>query len=147
MKRKLIIGIIIIVIIILILLFLPKYLGEGDKEVKYKVLETYEIPEKIKDVLPKYLTEEKALGCRTEEGVFVVVTRGEKNTGGYSVVIDKIEREKIQDGKYKLIVYAKFKDPKPDEIVQQVITYPFIIVKTNLDKLPDNIELEVEYED
>lgn len=146
MKKKILIGVI-IVIIILGILFIPKYLGKGDKMVKHKTLESHEIPEKINEILPKYLSEERALGCKIEEGVFVVVTRGEKNTAGYSVKIDRIENKKNKDGKDKLIVYAKFKDPKPNEIVQQVITYPFTIAKLNLNTLPEDIILEVDYED
>ncbi len=146
MKRKILIGVIIVIVILGILL-IPKYLGEGDKKVKYKILEAHEIPEKINEILPKYLTDERALGCEIDEGVFVIVTRGEKNTGGYSVKIDKIENKKSREGKEELKVFAKFKDPKPNEIVQQVITYPFTIVKTNLNTLPEDIILEVDYED
>ncbi len=146
MRRKILIGVIILVIVLGIL-FIPKYLGKGDQNVKYDTLETHEIPEEISEVLPKYLSEERALGCKIDEGIFVVVTRGEKNTAGYSVEIDRIENAKNKKGKEELKVFAKFKDPKPNEIVQQVITYPFIAVKTNLKELPEEITLEVEYED
>lgn len=146
MKNKILIGVI-ITIILLGILFIPKYLGRGEKEVKFKILEPNEVPEKLNEVLPKYLSEERALGCKIEEGVFVIVTRGEKNTGGYTVEIDKIENKKNKEGKDELIVYAKFKDPNPNEIVQQVITYPYVVVKTSLNTLPENIKLEVDYED
>ncbi|MCG4586278.1 protease complex subunit PrcB family protein, partial [Anaerosalibacter bizertensis] len=66
---------------------------------------------------------------------------------GYSVAIDKIEKGKKEDNKFNITVFAKYKDPKPDQIVAQKISYPYIIVKTNLDKLPANIKLEVEYEE
>lgn len=137
----------IIIIIILGLIFIPKYFRVGDKEVRFKTLEKEEIPQKIVDVLPNYLADERALGCKIDEEVFVVVTRGEKNTEGYGVTIDKIEKIKTEDNDYSLAIYAVFKDPKPDEIVAQKISYPFAIVKTNLDILPSKIELEVMYEE
>lgn len=136
----------IIIIIILGLIFIPKYFRVGDKEVRFKTLEKEEIPQKIVDVLPNYLADERALGCKVDEDVFVVVTRGEKNTDGYGVTIDKIEKIKTEED-YQLAIYAVFKDPKPDEIVAQKISYPFTIVKTDLKELPSKIELEVLYEE
>ena len=67
-----------IIILILAILFVPKFLDKGDQKVKYKVLESSEIPEKIKEILPKYLAEERALTCRLNDEIYVVVTRGEK---------------------------------------------------------------------
>lgn len=144
--RRIWVGII-IGIVILGIIIIPKYLSEGDKEVKIKVLKGDEVPQKLKNILPNYLSEERALSCRIEEDVFVVVTRGEKNMEGYTVSIDKIEKSKKEKEEFNIVVFAKFKDPKPDEIVAQKITYPFTIVKTNLDELPTNVKLEVEYEE
>jgi hypothetical protein len=144
-KRYIAIGI--VIVMILAIIFIPKYLGKGDKKVKYKVLESSEIPEKIKEILPKYLTEERALSCRLNDEIYVLVTRGEKQTGGYAVEVDKIIREKKTKDDFDLVVYAKFKDPDPNDIVAQGFTYPFTIVKTNLNKMPESINLEIEYED
>ncbi len=142
-KRYIAIGI--IIILVLGLLFVPKILSKEDKKVKFKVLDSSEIPEKIKEILPKYLSEERAITCRLGNEIYVLVTRGEKKTGGYSVDVDKIiMEEKGKDG-FDLVVYAKFKDPDTNEIVTQGFTYPFTIVKTNLDKMPESIRLEVDY--
>jgi hypothetical protein len=75
-----------------------------------------------------------------------VVTRGEKPTSGYTVKIDKIEKIREED-KFKLVVYAEFYDPKPGDVVDQVITYPYIVTKTNLKELPYRIELKTRYDD
>jgi hypothetical protein len=136
----------IIGIIISGMIFIPKYLNEGDKRVKFKVLKSDEVPQKLEDILPKYLVQEKALSCKIGDEVYVVVTRGEKMSGGYSVFIDRIEKITDRKGTSELIVYAKYVDPKPDEMVTQCITYPFIVVKTNMDDIPDSIKLEVERE-
>lgn len=144
-KQYIIIGI--VIIILLGFLLIPKYVDKGDRKVKYKVLESSEIPEKIKEILPKYLTEERALTCRLNDEIYVLVTRGEKNTGGYSVEVDKIVKEQKSREQFDLVVYAKFKDPDVNDIVAQSFTYPFTIVKTTLKEMPENIKLEIEYED
>ncbi|NLW21705.1 MAG: protease complex subunit PrcB family protein [Tissierellia bacterium] len=147
MRKKYIIFGIIIVILILAILIIPKYLDKGDRTVKYKVLDSSEIPEKIKEILPKYLSEERALTCRINDEIYVLVTRGEKQTGGYEVEVEKIIKEPKSKDDFELVVYAKFKDPDIDDIVAQGFSYPFTIVKTNLDKMPENIRLEVEYDE
>ena len=144
-KSYIVVGI--ILVIILAIVFIPKYLHKGDKKVKYKVLESSEIPEKIKEILPKYLTEERALTCRLNDEIYVLITRGEKQTGGYMVEVDKIIREQRSRDEFDLVVYAKFKDPDVNDIVAQGFSYPFAIVKTNLNKMPDSVKLEVEYKE
>jgi len=140
--------IIIIAIILVLAVFLAtKMLNKGDDEVRFKVLESSEIPEKIKDILSKYLSEEKALTCRLNDEIYVVVTRGEKKTGGYSVEVDKIIKEERDKDDFDITVVAKFNDPDPEEIVTQGFDYPFTIVKTDLDTMPKSINLKVEYEE
>lgn len=145
MKRLWII--IIVVIVILGFIFIPKILlNKGDEKVAFKILDESNTPEKINKILPNYQEEERALACKVEGKVYVIVTRGEKKTEGYKVTIDKIIKKK-KDGDYDLVVYADYKDPKPDEIVPQVITYPTAIVVTELDKLPERIYLKTNYQE
>lgn len=146
MKKNYIVAGLILILIFAVLL-VPKYFNKGDKQVKYKILESSEIPDKIKEILPKYLTEERALSCRLNDEIYVLVTRGEKQTGGYTVELENIVKEKTNKDEFELIVYAKFKDPDVNDIVSQGFTYPFAIAKTNLDQMPGSIRLEVEYGD
>ncbi|WP_350445969.1 protease complex subunit PrcB family protein [Anaeromonas gelatinilytica] len=110
----------------------------------FKVIEEDAIPDKIQQLLPKYQKEERALACKVDKKIYVIVTRGEKRTDGYRVTIDKIEKKSNED-KFDLIVYAEYKDPKPDEIVPQVITYPTIVAVTELEALPERIYLETKF--
>ncbi|KNF09169.1 hypothetical protein CLPU_4c02150 [Gottschalkia purinilytica] len=136
-----------ILLIIVGLIFIPKIIkNEGDQDVKFKTIETSEAPTKIQELIPRYLGEERALACKVNNEIYVIVTRGEKRTAGYSVKLEKIT--KVDSNKnFELVAYAKYKDPKHDEMVAQIITYPVVVVKTELEKLPDKIKLEVEYED
>ncbi len=52
--------------------------------------------------------------------LYLLVTYGEKPTGGYDVEITDISEE---DG--KLVVTAEFTEPGEDDVVTQALTYPY----------------------
>lgn len=146
MKGKTI-GFLLAIIIVLVVVFVPKILkNEGDKQVKFQNIEVEKAPEKIQELIPRYLSEERALACKIDDEIYIVLTRGEKGTAGYSAGLEKIETIK-NDKNFNLVVHARYKDPKPDEMVAQIITYPVTVVKTELQGLPDKIKLEVDYEE
>ena len=118
---------------------------KGDKAVEFKTLSENQIPQDISSqVIPEYRSLERALACVVKDKIYVVVTRGEKPTSGFEVDIDKMALEK--DGKTNLIVYADFKDPEKRKALAQVLTYPVKVAETDLKKLPDEIELRIQYE-
>ncbi len=143
MKRNQIIALAIILVIGI--LFIPRLLKGNEGEIKFKIVKEDEIPEKIAEILPKYLMEERALTCKYKDDIYVVVTRGEKKSKGYTVEIDKILKEKYNKDVFDLIVYAKFTDPNPNEIVEQEYDYPYVVVKTNLNEMPEEVHLDIEY--
>ncbi len=146
MKRG-VIGILLAIGLILSAIFIFKIIkNEGEGEVKFQNVEVDKAPEKIQELIPRYLSEERALACNIDGKIYIIVTRGEKGTAGYSAGLDKIEKIKNKKN-YNLVVHAKYKDPKPDEMVAQIITYPVIVVKTELEGLPDKIQLEIDYEE
>jgi hypothetical protein len=142
-KRNQIIALAIILIIGA--LFIPKMLKRNEGDIKFKVVNEDEIPEKISEMLPKYLMEERALTCKYGDEIYVVVTRGEKNSKGYLVEIDQIIKEKYSKEVFDIVIYAKFTDPDPNEIVNQEYDYPYTVVKTNLKNMPEEVHLDIEY--
>ena len=102
MKKYLIAGL--AIIILLGSLFVPKLLSKKEDTVSYKIVAEEEIPDKVSEVLPKYLMEERALTCKYKDDIFVIVTRGEKNTKGYFVEIDKLVQQKSSEEGYELTV-------------------------------------------
>ncbi len=134
--------ILIIVITVGLVKFIPKLIFKNDKEVGYMVLDKEQIPEKIHEILPKYKMLERALAIKAEDQIYVIVTRGQKLTAGYNVDIEKLELVKEEE-ETRLVVHAIFKDPKPDDIVTQSMTHPYVIVKTELKELPQKIDLEI----
>ncbi len=119
----------------------------GTKRVGFQQLAKDGIPKSIEtEVIPEYRELERALGCLIDGKVYVVVTRGEKPTAGYSVKIEDIRIEKSKN-KTNMQVHALFKEPEEGEAVSQIITYPYSVAETELTRLPDTIELIVKYEE
>lgn len=140
---KLFITVILIVVVVVSLInFISKKVFKGDKEVGYMVLDKEQIPEKIYEILPKYKMLERALAAKVDDEIYVIVTRGEKLTAGYEIDIEELEIVKEEE-EIRLIVYAVFKDPKPDDIVTQSMTHPYAVAKTELKELPAKIDLEI----
>lgn len=135
------------IIVLIGALFVPKMLKGSDNQVKFKVVNEEDVPEQITEMLPKYLMEERALTCKYKDEIYVIVTRGEKNSKGYEVDIEEMTKEKYTKEVYDLVVYAKFMDPDPNEVVEQEYDYPFIVVKTNLKNMPEEVHLDIEYKD
>lgn len=119
----------------------------GSKNVGFKQLAKDEVPQVIEtEVVPEYRELERALGCLVDGKVYVLVTRGEKPTAGYSASIEELRLVKSKDGS-NLKVHALFSEPEEGEAVSQIVTYPYCVAETELESLPDTIELIVKYED
>lgn len=135
-----------IIMIVFAGIYTVKYFMKDDAGVPFEVLSEESIPQKIQEILPRYKALERALACKIDDEIYVIVTRGEKPTGGFTVDIDRIEKV-TEEEKTKLVVYAQFEDPQPGDVVTQVVTYPYVVAKTELKALPDKIELKVKYDD
>lgn len=62
---------------------------------------------------------------RNGEYVYVLVSAGEKNTGGYSVNVDRVIKEQSGD----VYIYAVVESPDPDMMVIQIITWPYTVIR------------------
>lgn len=65
----------------------------------------------------------------TSNSNYVVLNMGEKNTGGYSIGVEKVE-----ETDKNIIITVKEHNPAPDAMVMQVITYPYTVVKVHSKK-------------
>ncbi len=75
------------------------------------------------------------------DSMYIYVGWGEKPTGGYSVEITGVEH----NGNGELVVKALFRAPSPDEMVTQVITYPYDL--TAVEKTDADIRIEPQGDD
>ena len=144
-KKKLLAAVVLIAALAVCATFAFMHFFSGEKAVSFEEVKESQIPKDItSDVVPEYKTLERALARVVDDDVYVIVTRGEKPTSGFAVSVDRIALEE-KDGKNNLIVYALFEDPQKETAISQIITYPVCIVKTDLAKLPDSIELRIQY--
>lgn len=60
---------------------------------------------------------------------YVILNMGEKNTGGYSIGVEKVE-----ETDKNIIITVKENNPAADAMVTQVITYPYTVVKIHSKK-------------
>jgi hypothetical protein len=60
---------------------------------------------------------------------YVILNMGEKNTGGYSIGVEKVE-----ETDKNIIITVKEVNPPADAMVMQVITYPYTVVKVHSKK-------------
>ena len=123
-------GFIFMALIIGGFIVIPNMFMEQSKPVDYTVLQREAIPEKILDMMDKYVNQERALAVKLNNKIYVVVTRGEDKNRG--IEMDKIDILK-QDDKNIMRVKVLYKDKEK--------SYPYIVVETNLNDLPDSIEL------
>lgn len=142
--KKIVTAVAIVVFIAALLFFFRYFRGKGAQDVNFESIEPENIPRQISEVLPNYRMKEKALVCRINDEIYVVVTRGEKSTAGYDVEIDKLTLAN-EEGEQVLTVYAEYTDPKPGDVTAQILTYPFTVVKTDMAELPQKVVLEKEY--
>lgn len=115
---------------------IPNMFMEQSKPVDYTILQREAIPEKILDMMYKYVNEERALAVKLNNKIYVVVTRG--NDKNHGIEMDKIDVVK-QDDKNIMRVKVVYKDKEK--------SYPYIVVETNLNELPDSIELNTSVEE
>ncbi len=147
-SRRTVMIIMVLVLAIVASLLIYNFFIKGDDNVDYKVLTGEEVPvELTNEILPEYKQLERALACCFNDKIYVIVTRGEKPTGGYDISIEKMTLNQEEDETTTLVVYTKFSDPQPGDILTQVITYPYEVAETDLQELPNKIEMKVQYED
>ena len=126
-------GVILLFMIIGGFILIPNIFMEKTKPVDYTILQREAIPEKILDMMDKYVNQERALAVKLDNKMYVIVTRGNDNKKG--IEVDKIELFQEEE-KSVMRVNATYK--------QKDKSYPYVVLETNLTNLPDRIELNVE---
>lgn len=91
----------------------------------YRVIDETDAPPVIQEWLKTNKQIENFTFVYVEGKSYVVITRGEKKTGGYGIKLDEVNENS------KILIRVEYFDPEPDEIVIQVVTYPYIIIELN----------------
>lgn len=105
-------------------------------DVAFSRVSMTEAPQEIRKAVEENREKEKAAVYVFDQEVYIVITRGEKPTGGYGVEVVDIDKYILDEDRFAVKVKVKYIDPEPGQPVTQAITYPFIIVKTDLKDIP-----------
>jgi hypothetical protein len=133
--------ILVLIVFVLVSCGASKTSGSGSK-VLYEVLteqsdgggniKFFEIltePNEIKMLENDPLLSDKMKHDDISNSNYVILNMGEKNTGGYSIGVEKVE-----ETDQNIIITVKEINPAPDAMVMQVITYPYTVVKIHSKK-------------
>jgi hypothetical protein len=96
-------------------------------ELEFRSISIFQAPPQVERMVQQQRKEEGAAVYVAEDAVYIVVARGEKPTGGYGIRVVDIKEE---GGGFD--VHVEYSDPKPGQMVAQVVTYPFAVVKADL---------------
>jgi hypothetical protein len=109
-------------------------------DLAFESITVFEAPPQIGKVVHQHKRKEGASVCIVEGTIYIVAARGEMPTGGYDIRVVDVEEEQDGSGVNVRVVY---KDPKPGQMVAQVVTYPYTIIKTDLKGLPDDVPFRI----
>ncbi len=105
-------------------------MGKGQSEAKLEPLDftmvTYdEIPEEFMTMIDEHKKEDFKLTYQTDGWLYIARGYGLQNSGGYSISVNELS---LADN----AVYfdSELIGPGPDEVVNKLSTYPFVVVKT-----------------
>lgn len=92
-------------------------------EVQFQTEDINTLDETLQQWVERSLSVELGQSMNHNGKTYILVTRGMKPTGGYSVDVESITR----DGD-EIVVTVKYTDPDPDSMVTQAITHPYTLI-------------------
>ncbi|PWB22897.1 protease complex subunit PrcB family protein [Flavobacterium sp. HTF] len=101
--------------------------SDGGGNIKF--FEILTEPNEIKMLENDPLLKDKMKQSDINNSNYVILNMGEKNTGGYSIGVEKVE-----ETDKNIIITVKEKSPAPDAMTMQVITYPYTVVRVHSKK-------------
>ncbi|MFZ3170878.1 MAG: protease complex subunit PrcB family protein [Carboxydocellales bacterium] len=109
---------------------------KGDKApIPFTIVDLDTVPKELKQLANQNREKATATGMELGGRAYLLVTRGAKRSGGYGVEITNVTQE-TRGGRPVIVVGVKYTDPKPDQIVTAVITYPMVAAQLNLKAIP-----------
>lgn len=99
------------------------------------------VPDQVKSQIDNNINTETAVLVEDGGKFWIILTRGEKRTGGYDVRVSDVSIVSQANGKNTLIVSYQYSDPPPGMMVIQALTYPVeVVLLKGLTQKPDNVE-------
>ncbi|MEO8239156.1 MAG: protease complex subunit PrcB family protein [Flavobacterium sp.] len=101
--------------------------SDGGGNIKF--FEILSEPNEIKMLENDPLLKDKMKQSDISNSNYVILNMGEKNSGGYSIGVEKVE-----ETDKNIIITVKENNPSPDAMVTQVISYPYTVVRIHSKK-------------
>lgn len=114
-------------------------------DINFSIIDPAGAPGKLVDLVNRLKTSESATLAEADDGVYVLITRGEQPTGGYEAKVEKVTQS-VSDQKGFATVRLMYTDPKPGQVVSQGVTYPLALVKLDSGKKPDEMTFIIQRE-
>jgi hypothetical protein len=105
----------------------PSNQGITVNQINFKVIDSSTLLEELRNEIEILKLQKGYQFWKQDDGsFFILISAGEKNTGGYG-----IEVESIEDNEGKTIVSVKETEPAEGDMNLQALTYPFVVVKAS----------------
>lgn len=97
----------------------------------YTQTESYEnLPQVLRDKVDTLKFTQSFTAFKHNQSIYLIATRGQMPTGGYTIDIQDVYKETVETGKYNLKAIVEMTNPT-NSFTTQVISYPYEIVKLN----------------
>ena len=130
MKRGKLISIVLMSLCILMIGMLTGCNKQGEKEEELKQLEftvvpNEDIPKEFLENIEKEKEQEFKLSFTSEGWLYIARGYGKQNSGGYSITVKELS---LADN--AVYFASELIGPSPEEAVNKLATYPYIVIKT-----------------
>lgn len=97
------------------------------RDLAFTVVAEEEQPEALVEVIEQKKTSPFQISYTLGEDLYLAIGYGEQQTGGYSISVDE-----LYETESSIVINTTLLGPSADEQVVQSITYPYIVIKTEL---------------
>lgn len=97
------------------------------RDLEFTVVAEEEQPEALVEVIEQKKTSPFQISYTLGEDLYLAIGYGEQQTGGYSISVDE-----LYETESSIVINTTLLGPSADEQVVQSITYPYIVIKTEL---------------
>ena len=94
------------------------------RDLEFTLVEESQMPEELKALIEEKKATEFKLTFDTEDAKYIVVGYGRQETGGYSISVDE-----LYETENAIYISTNLIGPAKGEMVTQVETYPYIVVR------------------
>lgn len=105
--------------------------ARGKELLDFTRIDYQDLPEQIKSWVDNSRKQEIAQTKNFAGYTYILVTYGEKPTGGY-----RVEIQELQKRKDSIEIFVEFQAPAADQMVTQAFTYPYDLVRIKATDIP-----------